>query len=1212
MSRRLPIAVSCGFLFLHSVGVLAAEAQAQPAKIVSVRENATVRSGGEKSPAAVSRPVESGEELETDTAGRLSILLPNQMLLKVAEQTQFLYSGSSAGGVSGKLNFGRVWLRGQKQEQPFEVTTPTATAAIRGTEWYMEVAANGTTKVGVLDGVVEVSNSFGAVELSSREQALVEPGKPPVKLAYVTPPNAVNWTLNYFGLWDRADFGRADPAVAPLLEQIVTSYYASDLPRAASSLQTAEKTGKSSAAVEAAHAFLLMVSGKSEQAAEWFRKASRSDAGWALPLAHLSLISLVESDLKAADELAARAVQLQPDSAVAHLARAYALKGLLKLDDAYPEAVQATDLSPDFQEALLIAAQIAIEMGRLADAQEYLRRAHDDRPPLGRKRTLEGFLDLRLNRTQDAAERFAEATKLEPDSADGWLGLGIALFKQNREGEAIDAITRATLIAPQVSDYQSYLAKAYAELGRNNEARQVLMRAKRLDPKDPTPYLYDALIHQAEFEPGQAFLSLEEARKRNANRAVFRSRYLLDQDQSVVTSNLAQVYHEIGFDHTATQEAARALDIDPTNQAAHRRQFFALQFDPRSYAQAAASERLLNNLFLPPTRSGVVLDEDLLSPYQSIFDRPGVDPVLRGNAAYSDSESQTARSAGGSALLAGQLELPFAYSLEIAGDGSRTSALHTQLEPRLVSEDRDDDAITGRGFAKWQVSPSFEVYTDVRHSNSDRSREGAQLLEEKMKSMRRGRNTTPPSSPEGSSSSSNQPPQSSGNGGTGGTGMGTPPPPPPPPSSQEPQGTFDGEMADSPPRPMGGMPPGELPPPQMVAPEQPGMEPPSMSQEAAYIKDHTDSDLYDTSIGLHGKMTPSTDALAHFSYHHSDDTLKTKRFVATDELHDTMDSSFDYWISQGALWQRAGDHFFQLGGRYFSQDVTVDTSEEETAGMPQSSRDGNDANVQSGFLVDQFTGIPNVTVTLGANVDRLNLKRLDDRESTSTKFGPSIGAVWEVIPSTYLRAAAIHNAAGDRNERLQQTFIAGFPWQRLTLIEPYSSEQFFNLEYETYVLAWDTHLQDPVLYLGGEMEHDHERTQSFAEDGSDTLNLALNDAERARVYVETLFTPEWAGNVTYRFDSFEYPDKTLRNAVGVETSYFSPWKLVFRLGAEYVNLQTAAVSTDTDQGDQKEVIFRPAVEGYPFNNRLRVNVQAPFSNNGDYEFRADFIWYLNH
>lgn len=204
------------------------------------------------------------------------------MLLKLAEGTEFTFEGPSDSGASGSLKKGKVWLRGQRKGEPFQVQTPTATAAIRGTEWYMEVGMDGTTTVGVLDGKVEVGNELGTVRLGAREVALVQPGKTPVKMACLTPDNAVNWTLNYRGLWDEADLKRAGPELGPMIRKAVGSFYRNDLEGAYKILNQARISHDGKPAWLALAGFLELVSGHDAEARGYFGQAANGDPRWAL------------------------------------------------------------------------------------------------------------------------------------------------------------------------------------------------------------------------------------------------------------------------------------------------------------------------------------------------------------------------------------------------------------------------------------------------------------------------------------------------------------------------------------------------------------------------------------------------------------------------------------------------------------------------------------------------------------------------------------------------------------------------------------------------------------------------------------------------------------------------------------------------------------------------------------------------------------------
>ena len=57
--------------------------------------------------------------------------------------------------------------------------------------------------------------------------------------------------------------------------------------------------------------------------------------------------------------------------------------------------------------------------------------------------------------------------------------------------------------------------------------------AKKLDPNDPTAWLYSALLDQQDNLINDAIRDLEKSEELNDNRSVYRSQLLLDQDQAV-------------------------------------------------------------------------------------------------------------------------------------------------------------------------------------------------------------------------------------------------------------------------------------------------------------------------------------------------------------------------------------------------------------------------------------------------------------------------------------------------------------------------------------------------------------------------------------------------------------------------------------------------------------------------------------------------------
>jgi len=132
---------------------------------------------------AVSKPIYTGDRAVTGDNCRMEIKLSIGGILRVEENTQIDFE-ERPGGIAGvQVWLGRVWSSITKVLTPsskFEVSTPTAVAAVRGTEFFVDVEGSGgdsesdssakslETEIGVLEGEVEVVDL--AEQMSVMEQ----------------------------------------------------------------------------------------------------------------------------------------------------------------------------------------------------------------------------------------------------------------------------------------------------------------------------------------------------------------------------------------------------------------------------------------------------------------------------------------------------------------------------------------------------------------------------------------------------------------------------------------------------------------------------------------------------------------------------------------------------------------------------------------------------------------------------------------------------------------------------------------------------------------------------------------------------------------------------------------------------------------------------------------------------------------------------------
>jgi hypothetical protein len=144
---------------------LAVQAQGVEARIASVSGRAVV-SGNARAAASIVRGVVvvPGDEIDTRAGGRVTIELSDGSLVTVQPNSLVVFQDyRNAGSLREllKITVGRVRVRINHyggRPNPYRVNSPTASIAVRGTEFSVAVGARGDTEVVVYEGLVEVAS----------------------------------------------------------------------------------------------------------------------------------------------------------------------------------------------------------------------------------------------------------------------------------------------------------------------------------------------------------------------------------------------------------------------------------------------------------------------------------------------------------------------------------------------------------------------------------------------------------------------------------------------------------------------------------------------------------------------------------------------------------------------------------------------------------------------------------------------------------------------------------------------------------------------------------------------------------------------------------------------------------------------------------------------------------------------------------------------
>ena len=271
-------------------------------------------------------------------------------------------------------------------------------------------------------------------------------------------------------------------------------------------------------------------------------------------------------------------------------------------------------------------AELEFSFGRIGATRNALAHALRLSPRNAQAIALHGFVLAAKNRIDDALATFNEAIAADGSLGNAWLGRGLCRIRRGQNEQGRYDLLVAASIEPQRSLLRSYLGKAFAFNDEDRVALKEFDLARSLDSRDPTPWLYSALLLQQGNRINEAIDHLEKSIERNDNRSLFRSRLLLDQDRAVRSANLARIYADAGMNEVGYNEAAKAVSADYANFSSHlflAESFNALR-DPHQinlrYETAWLNEYLVANL-LAPAGAGTLSPQVSQHEYVRLFEQ---------------------------------------------------------------------------------------------------------------------------------------------------------------------------------------------------------------------------------------------------------------------------------------------------------------------------------------------------------------------------------------------------------------------------------------------------------------------------------------------------------------------------------------------------------------------------------------------------------------
>lgn len=569
------------------------------AKIVSIQGKVEYEINNNVSTAVLNKECHIGDKIIVGADSRATIMLKDDTVIRLDQNTTIQFKAKK------KRSIKSFWLRIDKGVTHFisrithrlNIQTPIVNGSIEGTEFVVSVIDDDHTTFTVFEGRVRMEKNRGIddeIYLESKQSAEVTSPDEKFKNIEIDLKNAVQWTLHYPPViyYSATDFANND------IKNSINFYWKGKLIDAFTSINKVTQSNDPRFFLYRAGLFLTV--GRVDEANSDIDNAEKLAPGSSNALALKSIIELSRNNKIEARKHAENAVMNDNQSASALIALSYVLQADFDINGALTSIKKAVNLSTGKGNPLAKArlAELWLSKGYLDKAVKEANEAVELNPDIARAQAVLGFAYLTQIKTRDSKKAFKEAIRLEPDSALPHFGLGLAKIREGDIEEGIDEIEIARAHDRNNSLIRSYLGKAYFDEKSDGKSSKEFAIAKELDDKDPTPWFYDAIRKQTLNRPVEALHDMQKSIELNDNRAVYRSKFLLDEDLAARSASVARIYRDLGFQQRALFEGWRSLNVDPGSYSAHR--FLSDSYSALPRHEIARVSELLQSQLLQP------------------------------------------------------------------------------------------------------------------------------------------------------------------------------------------------------------------------------------------------------------------------------------------------------------------------------------------------------------------------------------------------------------------------------------------------------------------------------------------------------------------------------------------------------------------------------------------------------------------------------------
>ena len=217
-----------------------------------------------------------------------------------------------------------------------------------------------------------------------------------------------------------------------------------------------------------------------------------------------------EKAREAAMSAARKAVELDPESAEAHVVLADMLETQWHWPEAEAEYRRALDLKPSDAAAHMGLAEWLLCQGRTEEALTWAKRGRE-LDPLAVSGTDIGWILFFARRYDEAEHELRSVLAIRPNDATLLWYLGFVLIAKNQPREAIPVLEKALSVSDRSPGVIGVLIRAYAQADRRTDALKLLAELKRRKQAGYVPPAAFVNAYLGLGDRDQAFAWLEQA-----------------------------------------------------------------------------------------------------------------------------------------------------------------------------------------------------------------------------------------------------------------------------------------------------------------------------------------------------------------------------------------------------------------------------------------------------------------------------------------------------------------------------------------------------------------------------------------------------------------------------------------------------------------------------------------------------------------------------